>query len=203
MSVEVETRGLDALIRYCRNAPETADQAAVFATNRAAEFGRTLTSREIRDQVNFTASYLNAPGRLNITRRASRTDIEAVVTGRNRPTSLARFATTPFSVGPRRSKRGIRVRVARGGGATIPGAFFVRLRGAAEGSNEGLAIRTKGGRPPSGTRGAKPIFKGAYLLYGPSIGQVAHDVFPAVVDRVGDKQVDEFMRQFERMSHAR
>lgn len=201
MSVEIDIAGLDAMAAFFKEAPEAADQAAVFATNDAIEFARRRSSKEMRSQVNWTQSYLNTPGRLSVTRRASSFEIEAVLSGRNRPTSLATFATSAPVFGRRKGNRGVRVKVARGGGDTIAGAFFVKLPGAKDGFNVGLAVRTKNGRPPRGTRGARPIFGGsAWLLYAPSIGQVAYDVFPSIADEVAGYQRDQFARQFERLT---
>lgn len=203
MSVEVEIKGLDAMSAFFRQAPEAADRAAVLSTNDAINFARVRSSREMRDQVNWTQKYLNTPGRLSVTRKANSFDIEAVLSGRNRPTSLATFATTPPTFGRRKGNRGVRVKVARNGGDTIAGAFFVKLSGAKGGGNVGLAVRTKSGRPPRGTRGARPIFGGeAWLLYGPSIGQVAFDVFPSIADDVGDYHAEQFARQFTRLSNG-
>lgn len=201
MTVEVTTRGLDQLAAFFREVPEVASRAAVFAVNDGSVFARRLSSKEIRDQVNFSAGYLLDDGRLTITKKARGDDIEAVVRGRNRPTSLARFASTAVSFG--RKRRGIRVKVARGGGgATMKRAFFVKLRSGknSDNFNVGLAIRTADGKPPKNTRGATPIFDGAFLLYGPSVAQVFYDVAPEIAGTVGDQVASGFIRHFARLS---
>lgn len=197
MSVEIEMRGaVEGLASYFRNAKGAAERAEVFAVRDAGRMARSESSKQIRSQVNFSVSYLNQEGRLTLVTGDG--GKSAVLTGRHRATSLARFATTPFGVGRDRPKRGIRVKVAReGSGYNLNksySAFFVRLRN----GNQGLAVRTRDGRAPSA--GAKPIFGGnAFLLYGPSVGQVAFDVFPDIAPAVGDKLATEFLRHFERL----
>lgn len=188
-------QGIEALGDLFRQASDRAERAEVFAVSSASRFARSESSKEIRSQVNFTTSYLNQDGRLELTR--SNGGREATLTGRHRATSLANPVfnkTTPFFGRPRKGVV-VKVRVARqGGGAQIEGGFFVRLKG----GNVGLAVRTEDGRAPS--RGAKPIFGGdAHLLYGPSVGQVAYDVFPDLAPAISNKFADEFVRNFERL----
>lgn len=194
MTLTIDTTGFRDIETFFRRADEAADRAIAPSVSEAARFGRALASREIRQQVNFSASYLNSQGRLEVQREDAN---EATIKGRNRPTSLARrpFSTTPITFG--RRKRGVRVKVSRqGSGHLIDGAFFVRLRN----GNVGLAVRPPDGRRPS--RGAVPIFNGAFLLYGPSVGQVAFDVFPDIEPQVSDRLSDEFIRQFRRFSRG-
>lgn len=194
MAVEIEMQGVEALSGYFRTATERAERAETLAVSNASRFARSESSKAIRSQVNFTTSYLNQNDRLELTR--SNGGKEATLTGRHRATSLANpifNRTTPFFGRPRKGVV-VRVRVAKAGaGARIKDGFFVRLKG----GNVGLAVRTQDGKAPS--RGAKPIFGGeAHLLYGPSVGQVAFDVFPEIAPAVGERLGDEFIRQFER-----
>lgn len=192
----LEARGLDNLEAFFRTAGDAADKAMPLSIREAARYGRALGSRQIRSQVNFSQSYLNSDGRLEVINVGPSM---SVIRARNRATSLARFATSGPTFG--RGRRGVRVRVsASGGGKTLDRGFFVRLRrGNSESGNVGLAVRSKNG-PPS--RGAVPIFKGAYLLYGPSVGQVAFDVFPAIEPDVSERLQNEFIRQFERFTRG-
>lgn len=195
MTVEVDMQGLDALQTYFRTANERAERAEPLAVRDAARYARSRSSREIRSQVNFTVSYLNQDGRLELAYKSG--GREATVSGRHRATSLANRVfnrTTPrFGRPPKGFK--VRVRVGKqGGGHVFENAFFLRLRN----GNVGLAVRTENGRAPSA--GAKPIFGGAaHLLYGPSVGQVAFDVFPEIAPDTADKLANEFVRHFERM----
>lgn len=195
MSVEIEMKGLDALREYFRTAPQRAERAEPLAVRDASRFARSQSSKEIRSQVNFTVSYLNEQGRLELA--YARGGSEATLTGRHRATSLANrvFNKSPIAFGRPRKGTTIRVRVSKSGGnKAIKTGFFVPLRG----GNVGLAVRTKDGRAPSA--GAKPIFGGdAHLLYGPSVGQVAFDVFPDIAGGVADKLANEYVRHFERL----
>jgi hypothetical protein len=198
MSVEVEMVGLEALKSYFRTSEERADVAARLSVTDTSAFARRLSSKEIRAQTRFTVSYLGEDGRLEVVKTADPN--EAIVRGRHRATSLANpifNQTTPFFGRPAKGRRVV-VRVARdSGGSEIKGGFFVNLRG----GNIGLAVRSKDGRPPS--RGARPIFGGsAFLLYGPSVGQIAFDVFPDIAPDVSAHLIDRFVYHFERLANG-
>ncbi len=206
MSIEIQTRGLDALEAYFASAPEKAREAAVFAVNDTAQFARRLSSKEIRQEVNWSAGYLLKEDRLAVVRRAYGENLEAVVRGRNRPTSLATFSNQTPTFGSR--KRAIKVRVAASGGAKeIKRGFFMRLRSGGqlteEASNIGLAIRLKPGERIRGKHTTVGIKNGLSLLYGPSVGQVFRTVAQNVSGEVADKLVDEFVRQFGRLTNGR
>lgn len=165
----------------------------VRAVNKTVERARPAAAAEIRQQVAFSARYLSgAQGRLAITQRASESDPTAVLTGRRRPTSLARFATNA-----RRSRvPGARVTVQPGLSRFLPRAFFIPLRSGADGSNNnlGLAIRLPAGTRPS--RAYKPQLIGTnlWLLYGPSVDQVFDDVAAEMVPESSDFLEREFLR---------
>lgn len=204
MLKEIETRGIDKLVEFLKTAEERATRSAVLATNDAALFARRLSSAEIRKEVNFKSSYLiggGAEARLAISKKASGADIEAIVTGRDRPTSLARFSTGAPSFN---SKRAPRVKVSgHSGTKVLQGAFFMRLRKGSqavtqENSNVGLAVRLKRGETVRNKRQAVPIGAGLYLLYGPSVGQVFAAVAADIEPKVSEVLGDEFVRQFER-----
>src|SRR5690625_5649160 len=100
MTLEIDATGFRDIETFFRRTNDAAERSIAPSVSEAARFGRTLASREIRKQVNFSASYLNSAGRLEVIRRDAN---EAVVRGRNRPTSLARrpFSTTPVTFGRR------------------------------------------------------------------------------------------------------
>lgn len=157
--------------------------AALRAVNKIADRARTEAAKRIREQVNLPASYLNpSQGRLTVSKKAVDGDISAVVTGRQRPTSLARFATSAGA--------GVKVAVKPGLARLLPRAFFVQLRSGAEGlGNTGLAIRLPDGQRPS--RAFHPTQLGAngpWLLYGPSVDQifkaVSQDISPLMLDQL-------------------
>ena len=155
--------------------PQDIVRSARIAVNDAATRGRTLMGRDVLRQVNLPADYV-APRnkRLYVSKNATGTDLEAVITARSRPTSLARFAKESR---PGRTKNGIRVEVEKGVTRTMGGAFLIRLRAGSELTdtkfNLGLAVRTKNGRPPPGYKPA-PLGDNLWLLYGPAVSQIIY-----------------------------
>ncbi len=146
------------------NLPEEILLKARQALNAAADRARTQATREIRSTLNFPARYLSE--RLTVRERAKGKSLQAVISGRDRPTSLARFATSQ-NVQASRNKGYVQVKV---GNATkrITGGFLIKLRNA----NIGLAIRLKEGETVKGKRlAAKMMAPNLYLLYGPSVDQ--------------------------------
>lgn len=207
IKLESVVRGLEDLDVFFRTAPQHATTASVLAVNDAALFARRLSSKEIRGDINLTATYLNSNNRLAVVQRAARNDSdpEAIVRGRDRATSLARFTSGTPSFAPGKGRRGVRVKVsASGGGSVMRKAFFMRLRrgNAAvsdENSNIGLAVRVKRGERIPNKRDMVGVGGGLYLLYGPSVGQVFRNVAVDIGPQVSDKLSAEFVRQFERL----
>lgn len=175
----VAIEGLSALQRFDQ-IPEDIVKNARIAINDTTRWAYAESGRVIRRQVNFPANYVTGQkGRLQISRFASDDNLESVITGRHRPTSLARFAADGMATRGARRSSGVRVEVAPGSVVRLPGAFLMRLRAGSAAidtkSNLGLAIRTKNGRVPPGY---KPLRIGTnlWLLYGPSIDQVFYSV---------------------------
>lgn len=177
--------------------------ALVRSINRVADRTRTRVAREVRDQVNFPASYLSpSEGKLVVTGRARSDELEARISGRDRATSLARF--TNQKIGGRRGK-GVAVSVAAGGRKkTIERAFLMNLKN----GNTGLAVRTNGG-PPAGAWKPREIAKNLYLLYGPSVDQTLlsatgdDGVFEDVTPETLELLEYEFSRQLDLLRSQR
>lgn len=168
-------------------------KAASMAVNKAADRARTRAAKEMRRQVNFPSRYLEGQNsRLRVTKRASPDDPVAIITGRRRPTSLARFAT-----GSRRGRGGgVYVSVKPGRSKFIGRAFLMQLRaGRDELGNVGLAVRTKRGARPKGAYKPVKISEGLWLLYGPSVDQV----FKTVREDVAPETQEFLAREFERL----
>jgi hypothetical protein len=154
--------------------PANIELNAVRAINRTIERARTASARRMRQQVAFAPSYLNREDRLGVTKRARRGSLEARVTGRHRPTSLARFATNA-----RQSRTpGARVMVKPGLATFLPKAFFINLRSGNTDTknNVGLAIRLPEGQRPDRAYKPTQVGRNLWLLYGPSISQIFDDV---------------------------
>lgn len=170
------------------------------AINKAADRARTKASAKIREQVRFPASYLDK-SRLSVKERANKSSLTAILEGRDRPTSLARFlrgTPTVRSAAEQGQRRltGELVQVKPGGKSVrIKRAFVMRLKS----GNFGLAVRTAGGLP-AGAYKPKEIGKNLWLLYGPSVNQVLYSVrndggvFEEIQQETKDFMTDEFYR---------
>lgn len=210
--MKIEIRGLRELRSYFQQFPQQAAIAARLAINATTRHAARLASKSIRDQVAFSRSYLGAADRpdskIRISKYARGGDLEAVITTRDRPTSLARFALGSPSFGRRvKGQRGPRVRVKTGGASqTLKRGFYIKLKRGAElnedAFNLGLAVRLKKGEALAKSQKATPLGGGAYLLYGPSVAQVFDTVRSDIAPAVADFSAAEFLRQFRRASRG-
>lgn len=194
----VAVEGLSAL-HTLESLPKNVVTAALRALNSTADRSAAASRREVGKQVNFSARYLtgtDASGnqRLGVSKRARGTNLEAVITGRARPTMLARFVTSG-TVG----KAGVRVEVAPGFAKLMKSAFLIRLPAGKGGnvetnSNLGLAIRLKPGETIQNKKQMIQLKNGLYLLFGPSVDQVFKDVAEAESIPAADFLETEFLR---------
>lgn len=187
MTYQIETRGLAEFEKMIESIGAAVEPAAAVALNEAARYGRRVGSENIRREINFKAGYLQ--GRLAVSKQAKPGDLEAVITGRDRPTSLARFGQGVPRFGAQRVPPRVRVK-ASGGARSIKKGFYMRLRRGsaavtAENSNIGLAIRLKEGERVQNKNEMVPVGDGVYLLYGPSVGQVYRGVAERTAEDVG------------------
>jgi hypothetical protein len=145
-------------------------KAASQALNRTADRARAESAREVLRQLRLPPNYVKAKDskRLRVKKRAKQEQLEAVVAGQKRPTSLARFSTAI-------NKKGVSVAVKPGAAKFIPNAFLIKLKaGNADldtRANFGLAVRTKKNKIPSKAYKPKKLGPNLWLLYGPSVGQ--------------------------------
>lgn len=177
------------------------ETALLRSINKTADRARTSASQDIREQVAFPASYL-APSakRLFVSTKATKSSpFEAVISGRDRPTSLARFTNQkPLGGGQRHRGGQLAVTVKPGVRRYIKRAFLITLNN----SNVGLAVRTDGG-PPNNAYAPKEIGKNLWLLYGPSVDQVLSaasnggGIYEEIVPETLDFLNDEFNRQLD------
>jgi len=207
MIFNAEFEGLDGAAEFFARMPEINAKAARLALNQTASRGALKLARdEIMDEINFPREYLNA-SRLGVTKFATDRDLEAVITGRKRATSLARFAQPGTPIGSA-AKSGVRVRVSKnGGGETLRKAWLVRLKSGASMSedkyNVGLAVRIRPGDSIKGKNSTQQawLVPGVIaLLYAPSVDQVFREVAAEIGPQVGDMAAQEFLRQFTRLS---
>lgn len=198
MSAYVIAEALGGLEEYFRRMPDVADQAARLAINQVAEReGLAMLRQNMRAQIDFPSGYLEA-GRLTLKRRAAPGRPEAIISGRDRATSLARFASgqTPATT----RKTGVRVQVRKGASKLIKKGFLVKLRN----GNMGLAIRLKPGERIANKHDmkGKPFGDNLYLLYGPSVDQVFRSVADDAAPEIAERVSKEFFRQFARLSRG-
>lgn len=206
--IQIEALGFDDIEHYFQNAPKTANRAARLAINTISRRkGLTRIKKAMLNEIAFPSGYLSGD-RLKATKFAKDTDLEAVITGRKRATSLARFTTGNPVVGSKLAM-GVSVKVKRGKVTHLKKAWLVRLkRGASlteDNYNVGLAVRLSPGeklQDKNDTHKSWLVKDKVALLYGPSVDQVFKniiaDVSPDLLDDVGT----EFFRQFERLSNG-
>lgn len=197
MSVFVQGNFLKEAREFFEEFPQISEQAAVMSINQVAERKAVpMIRRDAESQVAFPSGYLDSPDRLEVSRKATASNIEAVVTARDRPTSLARFAPGQSPESTR--GKGVTVTVKKGRSRTLQRAFMVRLKN----GNVGVAIRLKPGERPD--RAYKPVAlaNNVYLLYGPSVDQVVRTVAEESLPEIGEFLSKEFYRQFTRLSRG-
>lgn len=199
MTVSVLAEGITDLQRYLDLAPAVTRQAARLAINdTASRKGITAIRDLMQEQVAFPRGYL-AGDRLGVTQWATEERLQAAITGRERPTSLARFA---ISGSPSTPKAPVILRVNPASREKMARAFLIRLRGAEDSYNLGLAIRLRPGEVLANKNVmAKKMGQGGlYLLYGPSVDQVFRTVAVDASPIIADELASQFIRQFDRLS---
>jgi hypothetical protein len=192
-SYVVAIDGLSAY-RDLGNIPTEYKRKALQAINKTIDRTRAASARRIREQVNFPARYLSGQdGRLTSEKAKSTDNLEGSITGRFRPTSLARFASG--AVG---GKNGVRIEVAPGFAKRSRRMFMIRLPAGRGGvdtkSNLGLAIRLKPGETIQGKYKMVQMSRGLYLLFGPSVSQVFANVAEDEAPDAADFLEREFLR---------
>ena len=201
VDINFDKKMLDQLERF----PREASKAAVVAINDTLSKGRTMSKREIMNQVNLPASYLDGKskeGRRLDTRKVVKLgqEMSGSIIGRRRPTSLYRFDAqqlyAPAKNGGRK-RTGVSVKVDRTT-KRIPKAFIMNLKG----GNHGVAIRLPKGETPRRRWNGRPLYKNntqnVYLLYGPSVNQVFDDVAEEIRSELSTILGREFQRQLAR-----
>lgn len=191
--------GLKDLSSFFDSLGEIATQAARMSINDVAQgTGLTLLRKAAYEEVNFPAGYLNND-RLFVASRASNNNLEAVIKGRDRATSLARFAAKGQT--PKNTRNtGVRVNVKRSAPKDMKRAWLVGLNN----GNIGLAVRLSPGEQIRNkkTPSQVQIAPGVFLLYGPSVDQVFKGVAFDNADKIGDMVALEFLRQIRRLTNA-
>jgi len=200
MPVTIKSDLLNEVREYFEKAPDLATDSAMMAINTViTRNGLAAMKRDIMSQVAFPAGYLDLESRLVVTRKATRGSLEGVITGRDRATSLARFA--PGQTPQNTRGKGVTVAVKRGRSKTLKKAFLVNLKN----GNVGLAVRLKPGEALRNKTYGKPVMlgKNLYLLYAPSVDQVFRTVADDSLPMLGEEVTKEFYRNFARLSRGK
>lgn len=206
MTTTIISEGIPNLQRFLGAMPGITKRSARLAINQVADRqGLKAARKAIYDEVAFPKGYIT-PDKLFISQRATDDNLEAIVTGRQKATSLARFAS---GQSPGRGAT-VKLNIQPGKTSIVTRAFLVRLKkGSAaisEGSyNIGLAVRLKPGESLSRKYKMAPYGKhgkntGLYLLYGPSVDQAFRSVAEKLSPSIAEDMTLEFLRQFDRLS---
>jgi hypothetical protein len=189
--------GLEEVRDFFDRLPQISTDAARMAINDVAGgTGLTLLRKAAYEEISFPSGYLNKD-RLGLASRATNSKLGAVIKGRDRPTSLARFVDKKQVMSGVRGN--LRVTVKPGKTKTMSKSWLVNLKN----GNLGLAIRLAPGErlnktaPPS-----VELSKGVYLLYGPSVEQVFKGVAADNSGEIARLVSREFLRQIARLSRG-
>lgn len=189
----VVVEGLSSL-EDIENLDESILRNARNAINKTLDRTRTRSQRDIlegtrgHDGLNFPARYLQS--RLTVSRRAAGTSLQGVISGRDRPTSLARFVKNRNQAP---GKAGVTVQVSASAAKRMKRAFLMKLKN----GNLGLAMRLKEGERLANKKNIVKVGAGLYLLYGVSVDQAFQTVMPEQEDGAADYLEREFLRLME------
>lgn len=202
--------GAEALSFFGEITPKV-ENAMQLAINKTATRARTESARKIREQIAFPATYLNpSQGRLKVSERASKKSLQATISARSRPTSLARFLTGPAAKAAGKMKDGqknvkgpVTVEVKPGRKHNFRRAWVISLPGSPESRNLGIAVRTNGG-PPPGAWKPKPLRNfgpNVWLVYGPSVAQALYTTRSrgGVATEIEGETLDFLANEFDRL----
>lgn len=183
----VVVEGLSSL-EDIENLDESILRNARNAINKTLDRTRTASDRQIREELAFPARYLQS--RLTVSRRASGTSLQGVISGRDRPTSLARFVKNRNQTP---GKAGVTVQVSASAAKRMNRAFLMKLKN----GNLGLAMRLKEGERLANKKNIVKVGAGLYLLYGPSIDQAFSEIIPEQEEGATEYLEREFLRLME------
>jgi len=199
--MRVEVAAIKELVRFIEAAPEIAPQAAALAMNTIIpRKGMKRYKDAMRGQIAFPPGYLDETEKFGVTQSATPGNLTSIIRARQRPTSLARFASGALG------GEGATVRVKKGRSTRLRKAFMVRLRAGTvldnDNFNLGLAVRVPNGqfRNKKDASRMVQLAKDVFLLYGPSVDQVFRTVSVTETPNVLNEIESEFYRQFGRLA---
>lgn len=196
MSLTIDNRQFGQARKFVKGTLRAAEKAQFRAVNRVASKFRTAASKAVRGQVRLPASYVN--DNLKVRKKATQNNPEAVISGRKRPTRLARYGAKQLArsakgaagdqsrgISAGKKQAGVSVAVSRSSGRKkMRKAFLLPLRGT---GTMGVFVRTG------------PGDKDIKHLYGPSVDQVFRDVRTELKPQIGKELAKEYQAQ---LNHA-
>jgi len=198
------TKNIDVLVAKIKNKPKTVTKAAQNTVNRAATFAMRESIKLITRENNLSVAYL--AGKMEVSARASRTNLRAKVKAQDRRTLLSRY---PFS----ETSDGVRVSVKRGSSKFIKNAKAIKLR---SGNGVGIALRNKdfyrylkSTVPIKSTKRAaktaealiKSVGKprGWHVLHGASVNQMFTEKRQEIAPQLNRFMTKNFLEEFKRL----
>lgn len=165
-----------------RHIPGGAPKAIANALNRAAEGARTEAVRKVRERYLIRAKDVNETIRV---RKASADDHRVIIRSTGTSMALSKFRITPSAPPSKQRKNPIVVRVIKGGGGPVKGAFVARMAS----SHIGVFHRAGRARLPLVER------------YGPSVPQMlGHEsVTQYIKEQAADRVEKRLDHEIERM----
>ena len=173
MTFGVTTRGIPGVEDLLDLDPKV-NAIASQTVNEVAREMRTQSARQILAQVNLPASYVSPRNqRLEVVKSATPADPEAIIRAQGRASSLTRFL-----IGTRQSGAGLAVNIRGSGVKRFRRAFLFRGRRVGATTDTGpanqlFAFRVARGQRLQRSSAAREIDRGLYLLFGPSVSQIA------------------------------
>lgn len=122
--IELTAEQIEKAERALENIPDGVPKVIVRAINRAAESARTEASRKVREK--YYVKHSDVISTIKIY-KASPADYSATIISKGHVLALPKFRVTPREPEPKR-KKSIIVRVKRGGGGPLPGAFVAQMK---------------------------------------------------------------------------
>lgn len=192
MSLSIDKRQFAQARKFIQGTVRAAEKAQFRSVNRVTSKFRTAASKAIREQVRLPAAYVNK--NLTITQKATKENPEAMISGRKRPTRLARYGAKQLArtaraatgdklrgISAGKKQAGVSVAVSRSGGRKkMRGAFLLPLKSAGV---MGVFVRTGPGE------------KDIKHLYGPSVDQMFRGVRQDLKPKVGKELAREYRAQ--------
>jgi hypothetical protein len=192
MSLSIDKRQFSQARKFVQGTIKAAEKAQFRAVNRVTSKFRTAASKAIRGQVRLPAAYVNE--NLTITQKATEQRPEAVISGRKRPTRLARYGAKQLAraasgargdqlrgIASGKKQAGVSVSVSRRSSRKkMRGAFLLPLKNSGV---MGVFVRTGSGRGD------------IEHLYGPSVDQVFRGVRRELKPEISKELAKEYRAQ--------